>query len=76
MLSDLGTGGVSGLNVRQILRRPAEPLQVLNIDHRSHAAAPAGEEHGLMARAGVVDNIVESATRNRDRQVRHALQYG
>ena len=29
-----------------------------------------------MARAGVVDNIVESATRNRDGQVRHDLQYG
>ena len=69
MLSDLGTGGVGSLNVRQVLRRPAEALQVLDIDHRGHAATSAGQEDGLMSGADVVDDLIEPATRDGDRQV-------
>ena len=71
MLGDLGTGGVGSLKVRQVLRRLGEPLQVLDIDHRGHAATPAGQEDGLMSGADVVDDLIESATRNRDRQIEH-----
>ncbi len=71
MLGDLSTGGVGGLNVRQYLRYLSEPLQVVGIDHRRHATAPAGQEDGLMSGAGVVDDFIELATRNRDRQVEH-----
>ena len=76
MLGDLSSGGVGGLNVRQILRRLGEPLQVLDIDHRGHAAAPAGQEDGLMSGADVVDDLIETATRNRDRQVEHDPSMG
>ena len=69
--SDLGTGGVGGLNVRQVLRRLGEPLQVLDVDHRGHAATPAGQEDRLKSGADVVDDFIELATRNRDRQVEH-----
>ena len=71
VLCDLSSGGVGGFNVRQVLRRLGEPLLVIRVDHRGHAATPAGEEHGLMVRADIVDDLIESATRNRDRQVEH-----
>ena len=76
MLSDLGTGGVGGLNVRQILRRLGEPLQVAGVDHRGHAAAPAGQEDRLMSGADVVDDLIETATRHRDRKVAHNPSMG
>lgn len=76
MLCDLSSGGVGGLNVRQILRRLGEPLQVLDIDNRGHTATPAGQKDRLTSGADVVDDLIEPATRNRDRQVRHDLQYG
>lgn len=71
MLCDLSSGGVGGLTVRQVLCRLGEPFQVVGIDHRGHATAPAGQEDRLMSGAGVVDDFIELATRNRDRQVEH-----
>ena len=76
MLCDFNSGGVGGLNVRQILRRLGEPLQVLDIDHRGHAATPAGQENGLTSGADVVDDLIEPATRNRDRQVARSSSMG
>ncbi len=58
------------------LRRLGEPLQVLDVDHRGHAATPAGQEDGLMSGADVVDDLIELATRNRDRQVEHSPSMG
>ena len=71
MLGDLSSGGVGRLDVRQILRSLGKPLQVIRVDHRGHAATPAGQKDGLMSGAGVVDDFIELATRNRDRQVEH-----
>ena len=71
MLSDLGTGGVGSLNVRQILRRLGKPLQVIRVDHRGHATAPASQEDRLTSGADVVDDLIEPVARNRDRQIEH-----
>ena len=71
MLGDLSSGGVGGLNVRQILRRLGKPLQVIRVDHRRYTTATAGEEDRLMSGEDVVDDLIESATRNRDRQIEH-----
>ena len=71
MLCDLSSGGVGRLDVRQVLRRPAEPLQVVSVDHRGHAAAPAGQEDRLMSDADVIDDLIEPVARNRDRQIEH-----
>ena len=71
VLCDLSSGGVGRLNVREILRSLGKPLQVIRVDHRGHAATSAGQEDGLMSGAGVVDDFIELATRNRDRQVEH-----
>ena len=76
MLSDLSTGGVGGFNVRQVLRRLGEALQVAGVDHRGHTTAPAGQEDMLMFGADVVDDLIEPATRNRDRQVEHDPSMG
>ena len=64
VLGDLSTGGVGSLNVRKVLRRLGEPLQVLDVDHRGHATTPTGQEDRLMSGAGVVDDLIETATRN------------
>ena len=71
MLCARSSGGVGGLNVRQFLRRLGKPLQVIRVDHRGHTTATAGEEDGLMSDADVIDDLIEPATRNRDRQVEH-----
>lgn len=71
MLCDLSSGGVGGLKVGQVLYRPAEPLQVLDIDHRGHAATPAGQEDELTSGADVVDDLIKPATRDGDRQIEH-----
>ena len=42
VLCDLSSGGVGGLNVRQVLCRLGEPFQVVSVDHRGHATTPAG----------------------------------
>ena len=76
MLSDLGTGGVGSLNVRQILRRLGKPLQVIRVDHRGHATAPASQEDRLTSGADVVDDLIEPVARNRDRQVGHDSSMG
>ena len=76
MLSDLSAGGVGGLNVRQFLRRLGKPLQVIRVDHRGHTTAPAGQEDRLMSDADVIDDLIEPATRNRDRQVEHDPSMG
>ena len=76
VLCDLSSGGVGSLNFRQILRSLGKPLQVLDIDHRGHAATPAGEEDRLMSGADIVDDLIETATRNRDRQVEHDPSMG
>ena len=76
MLSDLGTGGVGSLNVRQILRRLGKPLQVIRVDHRGHAATPASQEDRLMSGADVVDDLIEAVASNRDRQVEHDPSMG
>jgi len=75
VLGDLRAGGVGGLNVRQVFRRPGEALQVLRSNHRGHAAVPMGEEHGLMARAGVVDDVGEPTARGGDGHISHGPQY-
>ena len=71
VLSDLSTGGVGSLNVCKVLRRLGEPLQVIRVDHRGHTTAPASQEDRLTSGADVVDDLIEPATRNRDRQVEH-----
>ena len=71
VLGDLSSGGVGRLNVRQILRSLGKPLQVIRVDHRRHAATPAGQEDGLMSGAGVIDDFIEPFARNRDRQIEH-----
>ena len=76
VLGDLSSGVVGGLNVRQVLRRLGEPLQVIRVDHRGHTTAPAGQEDRLMSGADVVDNLIELATRNRDRQIEHDPSMG
>lgn len=76
MLCDLSSGGVGSLHVRKVLRRPSETLQILDVDHRGHTTAPAGQEDRLMSGAGVVDDLIEAVARNRDRQVGHGTQYG
>ena len=76
MLGDLSSGGVGRLNVRQILRSLGKPLQVIRVDHRRHAATPAGQEDGLMSGADVVDDLIEPVARNRDRQVGHDSSMG
>ena len=76
MFGDLSSGGVGGLNVRQVLRRLGEPLQVLDIDHRGYTATPAGQEDRLVFDADIVDDLIEPATRNRDRQVEHDPSMG
>ena len=76
VLCDLSSGGVGRLDVRQILRRLGEALQVIRVDHRGHAATPAGQEDGLKSGADVVDDFIEPATRNRDRQVGHDSSMG
>ena len=64
VLGDLSSGGVGALNVRQILRSLGKPLQVIRVDHRGHTTAPAGQENGLVSGADVVDDLIETATRN------------
>ena len=76
MLCDLSSGGVGGLKVRQVLRRLGEPFQVTGVDHRGHAATPAGQEDRLMSGAGVVDDLIEPVARNRDSQVEHNSSMG
>ena len=76
VLGDLSSGGVGGLNVRQFLRRLGKPLQAIRVDHRGHTTATAGEEDGLMSDADVIDDLIEPATRNRDRQVEHDPSMG
>ena len=76
MLCDLSSGGVGGLKVGQVLYRPAEPLQVLDIDHRGHAATPAGQEDRLTSGADIVDDFIEPFARNRDRQIEHDPSMG
>ena len=71
MLCDLSSGGVGGLKVGQVLCRPAEPLQVLDIDHRGHTATPASQEDRLTSGADVVDDLINPATRDGDRQIEH-----
>ena len=44
VLRDLSSGGVGRLDVRKVLCRLGKPLQVIRVDHRGHAAAPAGQE--------------------------------
>ena len=75
-LGDLSAGGLGGLKVRQVLCRLGEPLQVIRVDHRGHATAPAGQEHRLTSGADIVDNLIETATRNRDRQIEHDPSMG
>ena len=67
VLGDLSSCGVGGLNIRQILRRLGKPLQVIRVDHRGHATAPASQEDRLMSGADVVDDLIEAVARNRDR---------
>lgn len=76
MLCDLSSGGLGGLNVRQFLRRPADALQAIRVDHRGHAVTPAGQEDRLMSGAGVIDNLIETVARNRDRQIEHDPSMG
>ena len=76
MLSDLGTGGVGSLNVRQVLRRLGEALQVIGVDHRGDATAPAGEEHGRVGHPGVVDDIGEPVARSGNSHFSHNRHYG
>ena len=76
MFGDLSSGGVGGLNVRQVLRRLGEPLQVLDIDHRGYTATPAGQEDRLVFDADIVDDLIEPVARNRDRQVGHDSSMG
>lgn len=76
MLGNLSAGGLGSLKVRQILRRLGESLQVIRVDHRGHATAPAGQEDRLMSGADVVDNLIEPVARNRDRQVGHDSSMG
>ena len=76
MLCDLSSGGVGGLTVRQVFCRLGEPLQIIRVDHRGHTTATAGEEDGLMSDADVIDDLIEPATRNRDRQVEHDPSMG
>ena len=76
VLSDLSLGGVGSFNVRKVLRRLGKPLQVAGIDHRGHAATPAGQEDRLMSGAGVIDNLIETVARNRDRQIEHDPSMG
>ena len=71
VLCDLSSGGVGGLNVRQFLRCLGKPLQVIRVDHRGHAATPASQEDRLMSGADVVDDLIETVARNRDRQIEH-----
>lgn len=71
MLGDLSAGGVGRLDVRQILRSLGKPLQVIHVDHRGHAATLAGQEDRLTSGASVVDNLIETVARNRDRQIEH-----
>ena len=76
VLCDLSSGGVGRLNVREILRSLGKPLQVIRVDHRGHAATPAGQEDRLMSGAGVIDNLIETVARNRDRQIEHDPSMG
>ena len=71
MLGNLSAGGLGSLKVRQILRRLGESLQVIRVDHRGHATAPAGQEDRLMSGADVVDDLIKPATRDGDRQIEH-----
>ena len=76
MLGDLSSGGVGRLDVRKVLRSLGKPLQVIRVDHRRYTTATAGEEDRLMSGADVVDDLIEPATRNRDRQVGHDSSVG
>ncbi len=76
MLGDLSTAGVGGIKVRQVLCRLGKPLQIIRVDHCGHAATPAGQEDRLTSGADIVDDLIESATRNRDRQVEHDSSMG
>ena len=76
MLGDLSTSDVGGFNVRQVLRRLGEPLQVVRVDHRGHAAVPEGQEDILMSGADTVDDLIKPATRDGDRQVEHGASMG
>ena len=71
MLGDLDTGGVGGIKVRQVLCRLGKPLQIIRVDHCGHAATPAGQKDRLTSGADIVDDLIEPATRNRDRQIEH-----
>ena len=75
-LGDLSAGGLGGLKVRQVLCRLGEPLQIIRVDHRGHTTAPASQEDRLMSDADVIDDLIEPATRNRDRQVEHDPSMG
>ena len=75
-LGDLSAGGLGGLKIRQVLCRLGEPLQVIRVDHRGHAATPAGQEDRLMSGADVVDDLIEAVARNRDRQIEHDPSMG
>ena len=75
-LGDLSAGGLGGLKVRQVLCRLGEPLQVIRVDHRGHAATPAGQEDRLKSGADVVDDLIEAVARNRDRQIEHDPSMG
>ena len=76
VLGDLIASDVSGSDVRQVLRRLGEPLQVVRVNHRGHAAAPEGQDDSLMSGADTVDDLIEPATRNRDRKVAHSSSMG
>ena len=64
VLSDLSASSVGGFNVRQVLRRLGEALQVIRVDHRRYTTATAGEEDRLVSGADVVDDLIETATRH------------
>ena len=76
VLGDLSASDVGGFDVRQVLRRLGEPLQVVRVNHRGHAIAPEGQDDSLMSGADTVDDLIEPATRNRDRKVAHSSSMG
>lgn len=60
----------------KVLCRLGKPFQVIRVDHRGHATAPAGQEDRLMSGADVVDDLIEAVARNRDRQIEHDPSMG
>ena len=52
-------GIAGGANVREVLGRLDEALQVVCVDHRGDSAASAGQEHRSMSNSGLVDDICQ-----------------